>query len=244
MGSAWKTGRKAAVSLTFDDGMSSHVNVAAPALEAQGMRGTFYLMTKDAAVVERFRPLATAGHEIGNHSVAHPCSGATSLDPDYRGLESWTLDEMERELSESDERLRSAYPGTTEFSFAYPCYNTFVGVGEGRRSYVPLVAKRFAAARAGNELSTAFNDPHRVDLHCVSTWKCEGMEASELTGIVERTCRSGTWSVLAFHGIGEGHLLVSEGAFLELVAYLGARREEVWAAPFLEVARYVREIRG
>lgn len=239
----WKAGRAAAVSLTFDDGMRSHIDVAAPALEAQGIRGTFYLMTKDAAVLERFGPLAEAGHEIGNHSVSHPCSGATSLDSGYRGLESWTLDEMEEELAESDERLRSAYPGTTEFSFAYPCYNTFVGVGEGRRSYVPLVAKRFTAARAGNELSTALNDPHRVDLHCVSTWKCEGMETSELIGIVERSRQNGAWSVLAFHGIGEGHLLVSEGAFLELVAYLGARREEVWTAPFLDVARYVRETR-
>ena len=44
---AWFGGRNCAVSLTFDDGMDSHLDVVVPALDARGMAGTFYVKTDD-----------------------------------------------------------------------------------------------------------------------------------------------------------------------------------------------------
>ena len=51
----WPTQREAAVSLTFDDGMSSQLSIAVPALEEQNLRGTFYINTGDE-YIEKLRP--------------------------------------------------------------------------------------------------------------------------------------------------------------------------------------------
>src|SRR5689334_447086 len=74
---AWPGGASGAVSLTFDDGLDSHRAVVAPLLERYDMRGTFYICPRgsDAEWGERSRqwqPVLDAGHEIGNHTIAHP----------------------------------------------------------------------------------------------------------------------------------------------------------------------------
>ena len=178
-----KDRRPAAISLTFDDGLQSQLDLAIPALEEREFCGTFYLTTKERALLERFRPAQSRGHEIGNHSVRHRCSSSVQTDPDYQGIETMNLEEMAAELDESDQLMRSAYPEIDRYSFGYPCYNTFVGRGVNRRSYVPLVAERFAAARGGSEISASFVNPASADRYCLNCWKCERRNASELIGI-------------------------------------------------------------
>jgi len=74
------------LALTFDDGPSSWSEPIAELLAENGARGTFFvigsLVEHRAAVVER---LASAGHEIGNHTWSHPwlardCDDATIRD--------------------------------------------------------------------------------------------------------------------------------------------------------------------
>ena len=79
MGFEWKDGRSAALSFTFDDGLASHLDVAIPALEEHGFRGTYYLMTGNVERLERFRAPAERGHEIGNHSVRHICTASVTM---------------------------------------------------------------------------------------------------------------------------------------------------------------------
>ena len=240
----WKDGRRAAISLTFDDGMDSQLSLAIPALEERSLRGTFYLMTITDERLEAFVQPQRSGHEIGNHSVRHICTGSMNTDPAYYGLEAMSLEDMAAELDESDRRMRVIYPQVEAFSFGYPCYNTFVGVGSSRKSFVPLVAERFAAGRGGGELSTSFNAPATTDIHCLNSWKCERKNASELIGIVERTIRCGAYSVLTFHGINEGHLAIFLPDFLELINFLHEERNNVWTAPLLEVAKYLQTNRS
>ena len=84
-----------AAMLTFDDGMASNYDVAAPLLEEAGMRGVFFvvphfsLCDEDAArefyverirnrrpgltsmTPEQIRDLSERGHTIGNHTLTH-----------------------------------------------------------------------------------------------------------------------------------------------------------------------------
>ena len=239
----WKDGRRGAVSLTFDDGIVSQTDNAIPLLERYGFRGTFYLMARDdeagRAMVQRFRAPHERGHEIGNHSVHHWCTSYAVADPAARGLEYRTLDEMREELDRADALLRAAFPGKDRWSFGYPCYNTFVGRGRGRASYVPLVAERFVAARAGGEMPTNVLSPHHADLHCLSSWKCEDRTPEELVGIVEQTVRQGGWSILTFHGVGAEYLTVALSAFETLLSHLRDSQERVWTAPLIEVAQHL-----
>jgi peptidoglycan/xylan/chitin deacetylase (PgdA/CDA1 family) len=71
---AWPGGAKAAVSLTYDDALDSQIANAVPALRAAGFKATFFL-TKDniGPALSDWVRVARAGHEIGNHTISHPC---------------------------------------------------------------------------------------------------------------------------------------------------------------------------
>ena len=90
---AWQRDCRCAISLTFDDGMHSQLEIAAPRMEDRGFRGTFYLNPRGEDWQDRlaaWQPLQAAGHEIGNHTIAHPCSLNTTP-----VLQSWTLEQIE-----------------------------------------------------------------------------------------------------------------------------------------------------
>ena len=241
----WNGDTKAAVSLTFDDGMPSHIDTAVPLLEKYGLRGTFYITANGEddgrKALARFRPAFEAGNEIGNHSIHHWCSAAGVMAPYHRGLEHRTLDEIEDELLEADRRFKAVFPEVSRWTFCYPCYNTFVGKGLNRRSYVPIVASLFFAARAGGEIGNSINSPYHADLHCLNSFKCEQRGAAELIGLVEQTVNQGGWSILTFHGIGDGHLLVAQSDFKEVLAHLDGARDRIWTAPLIRIAEYLRD---
>ena len=80
----FKGDKKAAVSLTFDDGTLDHLVHALPLLKQYGFKGTFYIIVNRVPQQGKpSRPLNSIltwdelklflaeGHEIGNHSMTH-----------------------------------------------------------------------------------------------------------------------------------------------------------------------------
>src|SRR5262245_64846761 len=71
-------GKTCAVSLTYDDALNVHLDNAIPILDSLGLRGTFYLSGYFPAFRERvadWKAAAAKGHELGNHTLFHPCTG-------------------------------------------------------------------------------------------------------------------------------------------------------------------------
>ena len=254
MNGFWPDGRPAAVSLSFDDGMGSHLTTAVPELEARDLRGTFYVPaggseddpSEPRSWRERLEPFAVAaaaGHEIGNHTVLHPCSLNidTEAEWDRRGINllNWTLDDIAADLAEAQRRIAAVVSDRGSASFAYPCYESTVGKGRDRVSFVPLVADMFVAGRARGGVFGGFgNDPLACDLHYLSSFAAERMPGPLMIGLVERTLARGRWSIFTFHGIAEGDLAVGLADFQELLDHLTARQEEIWTAPVADVASY------
>jgi peptidoglycan-N-acetylglucosamine deacetylase len=237
----WPEQCEAAVSLTFDDGMASQREIAAPMLEEHGLRGTFYLIPQGddrewRVGLADWLPVAAAGHEIGDHSVAHLCSETASWVD--RGLEHATAVDFAEDLDEAERRLDAVFgPAGEGRSFAYPCYQHHVGAGLARESTVPLVAARFVAGRGGGmALSTRPNDPRGVDLHHVWSWSVERCSGAELIGLCEWAALEGGWAVLTLHGIGEGHLPVAPVDLRLLLRHLDRHRDRLWTAPVADVA--------
>jgi hypothetical protein len=233
---AWPNGRQAAISLTFDDGLASQLEIAIPRLEEHGFCGTFYLNPRGEDWEERlaaWQPVQEAGHEIGNHTIAHPCSLNTGPT-----LQSWTLERMEADICEAEGRLDRLLPGQGARSFAYPCYESDVGRGLIRQSYVPLIARLFLAARAQG-ISIRGNHPRYADLHHLSSWAGERMSAAELIGLAESCPPEGWWGIYTFHGVNQGHLPISEYDLCRLLDYLARNRSRFWVAPVIEVAQYL-----
>ena len=101
----WPKGQKMALSLTFDDGRASQVNVGTALLDKYGVKATLYVMPNAIEKnVALWKKAAENGHEIGNHSSLHPCSGNFAWSRN-RALEEYTLEKMQKELLESNEQL-------------------------------------------------------------------------------------------------------------------------------------------
>jgi len=238
--SPWPDTCQGAVSLTFDDGLPSQLALAIPMLEQYGLQATFYINPGDD-YQEKLAPwhaVAHAGHEIGNHSVSHPCSKnfAFISQGGGRALEEMTLDDIEADIVEAGRRIREIIPGQESNSYAYTCYQPFVGRGHTRQSYVPVVARHCVAGRGLGEVP---NDPNHCDLWYLWSMPGERRTGAELVGITERAPAQGRWSILTFHGINEGHLSVADNDLEELCSHLAHNRERLWVAPVAVVAQRV-----
>jgi hypothetical protein len=230
-----------AVSLTFDDGRPSQLQKAIPAMERRGLRGTFYLGPKGDDFRERLEPwveVARNGHEIGNHSLSHACSN--NLLGGTGGLEDRTLGEMDADIAGAQERLAEIAPHQKNWTFAYPCYQTHVGRGADRKSYVPVVAKHCISGRAGGEYGFG-NWPSLVDLACAQALATDRMSGFEMLGLVEGLATQGQWVILVFHDIDGSRLTVGGHDFEMLLEYLDRRSDEIWTAPSVEVAEKIVE---
>jgi peptidoglycan-N-acetylglucosamine deacetylase len=236
MGSfSWPDGCEGAISLTFDDGVWSHPANAIPMLDRYGLRGTFYVTytrPEFQRSLDAWHGAFARGHEIGNHSRRHPCSGNFHWIGD-NALEEYTLEQMAEELRESQADLRRLVPGLDRCTFAYPCGQTFVGRGRERRSYVPLVAEQFPAGRGVGESA---NRPQRCDLACLSSWMVSGETAAQLIARAESAVAAGDWGIFCFHGIGEPHFNIDVEAFEGLVRHLSENRDRIVTDTVLTIA--------
>ncbi|OYW18655.1 MAG: chitooligosaccharide deacetylase, partial [Sphingobacteriales bacterium 12-47-4] len=71
-------GKKCAVVITYDDAIDQHLDNALPVLDSLGLKATFYVTAFSPSVqnrMEEWRAMATKGHELGNHTLYHPCAG-------------------------------------------------------------------------------------------------------------------------------------------------------------------------
>lgn len=240
----WPGSCRAALSLTFDDGLPSQL-AAVSMLEEAGLQGTFYVNPRDdfRTALAPWRDVAARGHELGNHTVTHPCSGMFDFarQPGRRPLEEMDLHDIERNISLARRRLEILCPEQGAVSFAYPCYQAFVGRGAAHQSYVPIVLKHCAAARVRGE---RFNDPWHCDLHYLASAPCEGKSGTEMVDMIETCIQQGRWGILTFHGIDEGHLSITAGALQHLVAHLADRQTAIWIGTVCAVARHVRHARA
>lgn len=194
----WPDGRAAALSLTFDDGRASQLVHAAPTLDRLGVKGTFFLVPGPVGSNwQAWRRVVANGHEIGNHTVHHPCEAGI---PGVRShvLEDMTLDDMRAELVDANSRIGGLL-GVIPKTFAYPYGQSTVGRGQGARSYVPLVAELFDVGRTFNDRWA--NDPGRCDLSKVACVDMDGQDFDGVRMTLEAALTSGAWTVLGGHEV-------------------------------------------
>jgi peptidoglycan/xylan/chitin deacetylase (PgdA/CDA1 family) len=217
------------------------VDVGTSVLERHQVKVTFFVVP--SGVEQRlagWKKAVAAGHEIGNHSLDHPCTGNFPW-ARQKALEDYTLEKMRREMVEANRRLRELLQVTAE-TFAYPCGQTFVGRGLETRSYVPLVAEMFVAGRGW--LGEAPNDPGFCDLAQVLGMEMDGKDFEQVRPMLERAREARAWLVLAGHEIGqEGDQTTRVGMLERLLPYVRDPANGFWVAPVGEVARYIRQQR-
>ena len=133
--------REPIVSFTFDDVPASALDAGAAILEANGVRGTFYIsgglegqVEPGRTLIDRAgcRDLAARGHELGCHSFSH------------HDLRHVAGDALSADLARNAAYLDAVDPRTARRNFAYP-YNSG---SLGKRA---LLGRLFRSCRAGGE---------------------------------------------------------------------------------------------
>jgi len=235
----WPEGKKVAVSLTFDDGRLSQVDKGTALLDQYGVKATFYVMP--GSVKERldgWKKAVASGHEIGNHSGNHPCSGNFEWSRS-KALENYTIEKMRKELADANKEIQELL-GVKPESFAYPCGQTFVGRGVNTKSYVPIVAELFVSGRGW--LDEAANDPSFVDFAQLTGVEMDGKNFDQIQPLLDSAKSHGQWLVLAGHEMNDNGSQTTRLSMLKkLIEYAQDPAHGIWLAPVGTVAKYVQK---
>jgi peptidoglycan/xylan/chitin deacetylase (PgdA/CDA1 family) len=245
---AWPDFRRAACSLTFDDGTLDQYLLAFPELEARRIRATFFLIAGlreqgvwlDSGTPRLLfswgaaRRLAAAGHEIGSHGHTHADLTAAGADPELELAASLAL--LGAQIPSLD------VPGTVSLSWSYWRHDE-----SSRR----LARAYYLAARGGGGLAgRQLNSSTPPDFYSVGAL---GLRPADDAGTwrnrAEQVLAEGGWLVAAFHGLDDGRIPARArgweplplASFQGVLDYLQSR--DYWLAPFGEVVRYIRERR-
>jgi len=232
-------GKKCAVVLTYDDGLNVDLTNAIPALDSLGLKGTFYISDyfdglKDQ--IFKWRKAAAEGHELGNHTVWHPCEGGRPgrefVKPD-NDLNNYTVKRMMLEIKTMNNILK-AIDGKTERTFAYPCGDTKIHDS----LYFQGLKKDFVAARGVKPEMLAID---KIDLDNIGCYGINGETGDQLIGLVKQAIENHSLLVFLFHGVGGEHSLnVSLPAHSQLLHFLKQNERDIWVAPMIEVAQFIK----
>ena len=239
----WPEGKRAAISLTFDDARGSQITNGIPLLDEYGVKATFYVSLANLEKQrEAWKTAAAGGHEIGNHTLTHPCSGNFSFIGDDRALEDYTLERMRAELVESNATIEKLV-GVTPVSFAYPCGQKYVGRGRNLKSYVPLVAEHFLSGRGW--MDEWANDPAFCDMAQLMAMELDGKDFDQVKEVIDRRLADGGWLVLAGHEINnDGRQTTRMATLRALCEYARDPANGIWLDTVEAVTRHIHEQRS
>jgi peptidoglycan/xylan/chitin deacetylase (PgdA/CDA1 family) len=234
---AWPVGARAAVSLSFDDARPSQLDQAMPILDRHGVRATFYVSPPAARKRrDEWAAAARRGHEMGNHSLTHPCSG-NFLWSRGNALENMSLDDMEAQLTGATRFIRDELCAPVS-TYAYCCGQKFVGRGRGARSFVPLVAKHFVVGRGFRDED--HNDPRFCDLAQAYGMDADMTPFETLRAQIERAAGQGGWALFAAHDVFDGPRQCMAPAVLDaLCAYCADPANGIWIDTVAAVGAHI-----
>ncbi len=235
-------GKKCAVVLTYDDGTDFHLDNVIPVLDSLNLKATFYIPGSSKALYSRmdeWRAAAKEGHELGNHTIFHPCHGKSMgrkwVNPDY-DLDDYSINRFMDEIRVNNTLLK-AIDGKDMRTFAYTCGDTSIGDS----SFVPLLKKYVIAARSTKPGLNYLND---VDLFGIKNYGVRKQSVEELIKLVEKAKKENAMIVFLFHGVGGGApYSISTEDHSKFVHYLKEHESDMWITPMVNIAEFIKKKR-
>lgn len=233
-------GKKCAVVITYDDAIDQHLDNAIPVLDSLGLKATFYVTAFSQSMQARlndWKKLATKGHELGNHTLYHPCIGGKGREwvkPEY-DMNNYTVKRMVDETRMTNLFLQ-ALDGKTRRTFAFTCGDMKIGDS----SFINAMKNDFVAARAVRKQMHKIQEIDLLNLDC---YMVNGETGIQMIDWVRKAVETNSLLVILFHGVGGGNALnVSLPAHREFLQYLKKNEKDIWIAPMLDVAEYIRAL--
>lgn len=231
----WPNGAKAAIAITYDDALDTQLDVAVPALNAAGLRATFYVPLDRYSWnnrIEDWKRVVQSGHELGNKSIHHPCSAA-KLNRNWvkaeNDLDKYSIEQIEIELDRANEIL-SAVDGKTIRSFAFPCGESRTSEG----SYYNAIKPLFIGARAVYDIPFQAGDRYNIP-----TFGKTNASAAEYIAYIETVMVKGEAGTIYFHGISGDYMSVSKAEHQKVIDYLAANQDKIWVDTVENIAAHM-----
>lgn len=224
----WPGGRTMAVSLSYDDALDSQLDYAVPALDARNLKASFYILPNSPVMNARmaeWRAAAERGHELGNHSVYHPCSASL---PNrewvavHHDLDRYSIEQIVEEVSTANTFLK-ALDGELERTFTPPCGDVAV---EGE-NYINKIKEGFVAIK-GQGVGSGFS----------IVWNPTMLTGEQLIDYIERVPDDVSLINIVFHGVGGDYLSVSSSAHVKLLDFLVVNSEIYYVDSFINIMKY------
>jgi peptidoglycan/xylan/chitin deacetylase (PgdA/CDA1 family) len=217
----WPDNKPGMVSLSFDDGLPSHLSLIIPTLNAYGMKGTFYLIT-DYANSENtwaaWRAAAAQGHEIGSHTLSHP------------SLPTLTSSQLNAELQQSKTIIETQIPSQKCLTLAYPFGDTSSTVQAATKNYYI----------AGRGIQYDINYPTYDFYNLKSRGDDPGSTLSAMKDATDTTQAWGEWLTLYLHSMnGDGYGTWDMNIFTAYLDYL--KTKNLGIDTIANVVKYIRE---
>lgn len=231
----WRGFRKAAMTFTFDDNYRMHSTLAAPALEAHGFRGTFYIVTNRVGAGwapgwDTVRLMALHGHEIGSHSKNHPLFTELYQHPEW-------ADSIVHEFRDSRDTIDARLPFRRCTSFAWPG-------GANNDPLIGMSANWYPACRGS---SNAYNGIRPESMHNICSVHIYVSDSLPLVNnYVTDILRAGGWLVERWHGFRDGadtngYEPVPIQRFRDHLDFTSLHGNDLWVSTLDSVSRYIRE---
>uniref|UniRef100_UPI003BA7594F polysaccharide deacetylase family protein n=1 Tax=Roseateles sp. TaxID=1971397 RepID=UPI003BA7594F len=183
-----------------------------------------------------WRSAAAVGHELGNHTLFHPCSRSLpgrDWVAKHRDLDHISVAQMREEVVLANAYLH-AIDGQTRRTFTAPCVDALAG----GQPYLPAVKSEFAGIKT--RIGGVAASMATLDLWDVSTAAPEGASGAELIALVQQAAARGSLASITFHGIGGDHLSVSQEAHQALLQHLADNPQLYWVDSFVNITTYVQ----
>lgn len=233
----WLNGKKAALSLTFDDAINGQFTIAVPMLNKYGFRSTFFIISNFVQPqLKSWQPVveaADSGHEIANHTLAHP------------HLHSLVTDSIAYQFTACNKNISEHIPLQSSFTMAYP-YGDGGNNTDSEQVVRNVASQYFTGARATRNNKLPYNTCHFANatddyFKVNSDMIADSVSQSLFTAHLDETITAGGWYVPTYHGIENGWIIVKKEAFAQQLAEVNKRKNDLWIATFGEVIKYVRE---
>lgn len=242
----WPKSCRAAVSLTYDDGIPNHPQLVAPLLEQYDMRGTFYVPIKDDVVNNPlpWRKMAARGHELGNHTVYHPCwSVGGKYDawlPDQLNLVHYDAEHWMDEINTANDALELIDNRRERRTFGNTCFDNYLGPEENPVCLEPLIAQVFLAAR-GEQTSRPV-DLANINYNNLGTVWADRRSFGDFAGELQEIADTGGWVIYTFHGVGEAahNHNINAREHHRLLEFLHNNAKTYWTAPVIDIVKWLK----
>jgi hypothetical protein len=219
----WQGFRTAAISYTFDDGCPFQYTKAIPMFNEYGYKLTMFTVTSptwyEPTHWDQLQTAATAGHEIGSHTVTHPTLTAAN---------------EVAELSNSKITINTNITPQQCFTVAYPfCVESTESV----------IATYYIAGRtcSGQIIPSSPSNFYQLSSHVLGS---SGINTTAgINARADAAASSGGWCVYLIHGIDTdgGYSPLSSTILRATLDYLYANKSKFWVSSFSNVVRYIKE---